>query len=406
MRTAAVGVLRVCVLLACGAGLAAPLFAQTPDPATREAAIQQAQAEKVPTLHPYVPSTGEKVMAKAEVILAGGAVKWHPFFGSAYSGSGFAIGPGYAFPVSPYNFLDVRGSYSRLGYKRAEAEFTAPRLFHRRGSLSILGGWREATQVAFYGLGPDSTKDHRLNYDFQQPYASALLEVQPARRYLLLRGGVEVTEWKQRRGEGLFPSVETVFTPATLPGLGATVDYVHSQGTVGFDWRTAPGYSRRGGFYGVTFHDYNDRDKAFGFQQMDYEAVQHLPILREAWVLSFHALARTTSTKSNQQIPFFMLPRLGSGETLRGFNSFRFRDRNSLLLQGEWRIMVNRYMDLALFYDTGKVAAHTSDLDLNGLKNDYGIGFRLHTPFNTPFRFEVARSNEGTRLVFGTSAAF
>ena len=42
---------------------------------------------------------------------------------------------------------------------------------------------------------------------------------------------------------------------------------------------------------------------------------------------------------------------------LRGYSSRRFRDQNSLLLQAEWRIMVNRYLDLAFFYDTGKVAA-------------------------------------------------
>ena len=61
--------------------------------------------------------------------------------------AGFTLGVGYAHHVSPYNMLDVRGSYTILGYKRVEAEFTAPRLFHRRGALSLLGGWREATQV-------------------------------------------------------------------------------------------------------------------------------------------------------------------------------------------------------------------------------------------------------------------
>ena len=79
--------------------------------------------------------------------------RWHPFFESAYSGGGFTLGAGYAHHVSPYNLLDVRGSYTLSGYKRAEAEFIAPRLFHRRGALSLLGGWREATQVGFYGIG-------------------------------------------------------------------------------------------------------------------------------------------------------------------------------------------------------------------------------------------------------------
>src|SRR6185295_18696960 len=108
----------------------------------------------------------------------------------------------------------------------------------------------------------------------------------------------------------------------------------------------------------------------------------------------------TTAVKNNQEIPFFMLPSLGSGSTLRGFSSWRFRDRNSLLLQAEWRIMVNRFFDTAVFYDAGKVAALTADLNFDDLKSDYGFGVRLHGPFATPLRVELARGNEGLRFVF------
>ena len=80
-------------------------------------------------------------------------------------------------------------------------------------------------------------------------------------------------------------------------------------------------------------------------------------------------------------MPFFMLPAVGGGSSLRGYSSWRFRDQNSLLLQAEWRIMVNRYLDIAFFYDAGKVTARTKDLDFDGLKSDFGIGVRLHGPF-------------------------
>ena len=92
------------------------------------------------------------------------------------TGGGFTLGAGYAHHVSAYNMLDVRGSYTILGYKRIEAEFTAPRLFHRRGSLSVLGGWREATQAAFYGFGMQTSLDDRADFDFRQPSASANLD--------------------------------------------------------------------------------------------------------------------------------------------------------------------------------------------------------------------------------------
>jgi outer membrane translocation and assembly module TamA len=68
--------------------------------------------------------------------------------------------------------------------------------------------------------------------------------------------------------------------------------------------------------------------------------------------------------------------------------------------------MANRFMDMALFYDTGKVASRTSDLDFDGLKSDYGIGFRLHGPMTTPIRIELARSNEGLAIVFSSKAPF
>jgi hypothetical protein len=404
MRTVGMWSLFTVVVLAAGATTS--VVAQEPEAATREAAIEQAQAEKVKTLHPYVPGKFEGLMNRAEDILVNGVPRWHPFLESADYGGGFTLGAGYAHHVSPYNLLDVRGSYSILGYKRIETEFTAPRLFHRRGSLTLLGGWREATQAAFYGLGMGTSKDDRTDFDFRQPYGSGTLTLWPTRRLLMLRGGLELSQWSLRPAEGEFPAVETVYTPATLPGVGTKTTYLHSQGTAGLDWRTSPGYSRRGGFYGVTLHDYADQDERFGFREIDYEVIQHVPILREAWVISLRGIARTTYSKTDQQVPFFMLPYVGSGSTLRGFTSHRFRDQNGLTLQAEWRIMANRFMDTAIFYDTGKVAARRADLDLDGLKSDYGFGVRLHGPFTTPLRIEVAKSPEGLRLIVATHPIF
>jgi hemolysin activation/secretion protein len=222
---------------------------------------------------------------------------------------------------------------------------------------------------------------------------------------LLLRGGLDLSKWDMKSGTG-GTSIEDVYTPETLPGVGATTTYLHTQATVGLDWREASGYARRGGFYGVTAHDYNDRDDQFGFRQLDYEVIQHVPILREAWVLSLHGLAQTTVLKGDQQVPFFMLPSLGGGSNLRGYSSWRFRDRNSVLLQAEWRIMVNRFFDTAVFYDAGQVAQHKSDLNFDRQQRDYGFGARFHTPFSTVLRIDVARSKEGTTLVFATSPVF
>src|SRR5882757_9725152 len=182
-----VGMWRLFTIIALAAGTATSVVAQEPEAATRAEAIERAQAEKDKSLQPYAPGKTEALFNRAEDILVNGVPRWNPFFESADYGGGFTLGAGYAHHVSPYDLLDVRGSYTILGYKRVEAEFTAPRLFHRRGALSLLGGWRESTQAAFYGLGMGTSKSDRTDFDFQQPYGSASLTLWPTRRMLMLR---------------------------------------------------------------------------------------------------------------------------------------------------------------------------------------------------------------------------
>jgi hypothetical protein len=402
------GLFGLCMSMAFVIGTASTALGQTPEPEpqTRQTTIESAAAEKAKELYPYEVTTAEKVFTKIENRFNNKTVRWHPYLENAYRGGGFAAGAGYLFHPGDYSTLDGRGSYSLSSYKLAEAEFDSPRLFDRRGELTLVGGWRDATEVAFHGFGMNTSSGDRANYGFEQPFASALLTIRPTRRLFMVRGGFEASRWDLKSGKGTAPSVDEVYTPEMLPGLGTRTTYLHTQATVGFDSRPSSGYARRGFFYGVTGHDYTDRDDALGFRQVDYEVIQHIPILRDTWVVSLHGLAKTTRDKGEQSTPFYLLPSLGGGSSLRGFSSFRFTDRNNLLLQAEWRIMGNRFFESALFYDAGKVAARTSDLDLNHLKSDYGVGVRFHAPLATVLRVDVARSREGTRLVFAASPSF
>jgi hypothetical protein len=79
--------------------------------------------------------------------------RFHPYFINSYAGGGFTLGAGHMSYLGPHNTLDVRASFTPSGYKRLEAEFIAPQLLDRRASLSLIGGWREATRVGYYGTG-------------------------------------------------------------------------------------------------------------------------------------------------------------------------------------------------------------------------------------------------------------
>ena len=192
----------------------------------------------------------------------------------------------------------------------------------------------------------------------------------------------------------------------SIPGFGAKPTYLQLFGEIAADSRAAAGYARRGGYYAVSWHDFQDPDDLFGFQRVDYEALQHIPIGRDAWVLSLRGRVETTYTSDGQEVPYFMMPSLGGGSDLRGFNSWRFRDRHSLLFSAEWRWIPSRARDAAIFYDTGTVAERRDDLSLSNRKSDVGFGVRFHGPVSTPLRIELARGSEGLRIVFAASAAF
>jgi len=107
-------------------GTASFAVAQEPSTQTRDQAIEQAQADKVKDLHSYAPGKVEALFNRAEEILVNRAPSWHPYFESADYGGGFTLGAGYAHHVSPYNMLDVRGSYTILGYNAPKR--SSPRL--------------------------------------------------------------------------------------------------------------------------------------------------------------------------------------------------------------------------------------------------------------------------------------
>ena len=83
------------LVLAAIAGWPPALSAQTADPPTRTAAIEREQAEKAKSLRPHAKNVVERVLERAEGVLAGGGLRWHPFFESTYPGGGFTIGAGY-----------------------------------------------------------------------------------------------------------------------------------------------------------------------------------------------------------------------------------------------------------------------------------------------------------------------
>ncbi len=214
----------------------------------------------------------------------------------------------------------------------------------------------------------------------QQAYVGGDVTVRP-HRWVLLTAAPAFEDYTLKDPTGASSSrSRTRSRPKRAPGVGVDPAYLHTTASAAFDWRPAADYARRGGLYRIARHHYADRDGTYSFDRLEAEVVQHIPILRENWVISMRGRLETT-LDDDDQVPYFLLPSLGSGSTLRGYSSWRFRDRHAMLLSGEWRWIPNRMaIDMAFFYDTGMVAPRLDAIALGSFVSDFGVGVRFHAP--------------------------
>jgi hypothetical protein len=375
---------------------------------TRAEEIAQKQAEKAKQLTPYVPNKGERILIRVqELPFVGGAPRgFYPFLGSAFPGGGIAGGPGYRALIGDNGYWDIHGAYSISNYRMADTTLRLPDFGHGVFKTSFNAHYAHADKVRFYGIGNDSLEDNLTRFTYKPLTFSANERIELT-DWFAIGGGIDYLLLENDRGEGTDPSIEELFGPAEAPGLFIDFEYLRPRASAEIDYRQAPGYTTSGGFYRVDYSKYSERDlEGFDFDRVDVEVDQFFPLLRANWVLAFRGLASVTNTDGANQIPYFLLPRLGGGTFLRGFPDYRFVDNHRMLLTAELRWTPSKFLDMALWYETGKVAADKSDLDLEDLHDCWGIGARFHGPMQTPFRIEIAFSDEATRLIFSAGPSF
>ena len=103
-------------------------------------------------------------------------------------------------------------------------------------------------------------------------------------------------------------------------------------------------------------------------------------------------------------VPYKMLSELGGARFLRGYYRGRFRDKNMIVLQQEFRMPVYKMLGIALFGGIGKVAKTIPELKTNEWHYDYGMGLRirLNKKENTNIRIDygLTKDSQGIYVVF------
>jgi hypothetical protein len=378
--------------------------ASAQEPGTRAEETARKQTEKAARAAPRPPYWIEQRLLQIE--RAGGpgvASGWFVTFGDIKSGSGLALGPSYGKLFDNGALIHAKAAYSIRNFKMAQLSLHAPPAAGGRLAVDGRLRWQDAPTLAFYPIGTNSTKT-RFDFSETKTEISGRASFRPV-PFVRLGGGAGYEDFHTTNVILRNPSAEERLQLVFVPGTGSDPSYVHSHVSGALDWRDGPGYSRRGSLVQATFHDYRQqRRDGLSFQRVDVAAEQYVPILHGNWVFYLGLRVSTTDTTDGNNVPFFLMPQLG-GNDLRGFSNYRFRDRHSILFTAEYRWYVQEYVDMAIFYDAGKVAPSRSQIDFDGLKSSVGAGLRFHGPRTTVMKGEIARSREGWRLIVGFSPA-
>ena len=335
----------------------------------------------------------------------GGAPRdaFYPEFGNMITGAGWiSAGPGYRQHLfDDRAFVDGSTAISWHAYKMAQARFELPALAGRRLAVGTQVRWQDLTQVNYFGIGPDSQETAQSQYRLKDTDVVGY-------------GTYRVNGWLSAGGtfghlqrptlssptgpfQGNWPDALQTFPHD--PGVASQPSFLHGSASVAADTRDYPGHPTEGGLYRAGFAAYSDRDSGqFSFQRYDVEGLQLVPVKGDTWILAMHGWAVFSGTASGDEVPFYMLPTLGGQDTLRGYDNYRFHDRNMLLASAESRWALFSDVDAVAFFDAGGVAARRGDLNLH--KTSWGAGLRVHARRTTFARLDVGHSVEGWQVFF------
>ena len=284
----------------------------------------------------------------------------------------------------------VKGVFSVKKYQLYEAGIDVPEV-SRWVSFSLTSRYRNYPQEDFWGLGPNTPKTARENYLMEDLDTTATVSTSFDKFRVGANGGF----LKINTGPGRdtqFPTVPEAFElQPSFSHIGAFVEYKS------LDQESDP---HKGGRYAFQWTSYLS-----GFQSYVVDLRRFVPVTSTDRI-GFRAQASFTNSSSEEKVPFFMLPFVGGVDTVRGLNQYRFRDRNALVLNSEYRHPLNAFLDVVGFVDAGRVFSNAENLGLQNLHPSAGVGARVKFGTRMFFGIDLGFSGEGKRLYFRSNQMF
>ena len=293
--------------------------------------------------------------------------------------------------------ISLSGFYSTV--QTYEFNFNSSTYFLQNKIASILKLNFAHTYDRFYGIGND-TPDLGTEQYILDNYGGILDFQIPPSLVIATRAGF-IFEYRiydvvdPLDNQYLNNAPPEVFDVAAISGLGLALVW---------DNRDNIFFPNDGGFTQARSIFYTKdlgSDFTYSFFEVD---------IRRYWSFGLdHVLAIQIYFQSTSgQPPFYKYPALGGSNIMRGYFKGRYRDKNYLAVQFEYRQYFWWRFGFAVFGSSGEVADEITSFSLPNLKHTFGFGLRFlfNEEEKINLRMDIAFGKNTNGIYFGMEEAF
>jgi outer membrane protein assembly factor BamA len=171
-----------------------------------------------------------------------------------------------------------------------------------------------------------------------------------------------------------------------------------------YDSRDNVSFPSKGGYYKLSETVYG-RGLAsdFTYTKFKLDFKQFFMPIKE------HILAcELYSVLSTGTPPFHGMPLVGGASIMRGYYEGRYRDKNFIAGQVEYRKILFWRIGMTAFYSAGEVFSNFGYMKMSQVRSAYGLGLRFvfDPKEKINLRVDFAKTNESTGVYFGIDEAF
>jgi hypothetical protein len=193
----------------------------------------------------------------------------------------------------------------------------------------------------------------------------------------------------------------------TIPGVDDTTDFARVRLDFIFDRRDVRNHAHRGVLLHGTWTHMDQRGgTVYGFNRYEVDARAFLSTRSRRHTLGVRFLGVHDEPKTGMHVPFYFQRTLGGNHTLRSFPIFRFRGTHTLAVSAEYRFGLLRFLELAAFYDGGRVSGGVEALGSQGYRDSVGVSARWVSQKDVILRAFGAFGSEGWRFSGAGSFSF